>query len=52
VILTATPAGRSLVGQVRRLREAWLARRLAELSAQERSVLRVAAPVLDKLSQS
>ncbi|HEV3290523.1 MAG TPA: MarR family transcriptional regulator [Streptosporangiaceae bacterium] len=52
VILTATPAGRSLVGQVRRLREAWLARRLAELSVQERSVLRVAAPVLDKLSQS
>jgi len=52
VMLTATRAGRSLVGQVRRLREAWLARRLAELSAQERSVLRAAAPVLDKLSQS
>ena len=52
VTLTATAAGRSLVGQVRRLREAWLARRLAELSAQERSVLRAAAPVLDKLSQS
>lgn len=52
VMLTATATGRSLVGQVRRLREAWLARRLAELSAQERSVLRAAAPVLDKLSQS
>jgi DNA-binding MarR family transcriptional regulator len=52
VALTATAAGRSLVEQVRRLREAWLARRLAELSAQERSVLRAAAPVLDKLSQS
>lgn len=52
VMLTATAAGRSLVGEVRRLREAWLARRLAELSAQERSVLRAAAPVLDKLSQS
>ena len=52
VILTATAAGQSLVGQVRRLREAWLARRLAEPSAQERSVLRAAAPVLDKLSQS
>jgi DNA-binding MarR family transcriptional regulator len=52
VRLTATAAGRSLVGQVRRLREAWLAMRLAELSAQERSVLRAAAPVLDKLSQS
>ena len=52
VALTATPAGRSLVEQVRRLRDAWLARRLQELSAQERSVLRAAAPVLDKLSQS
>jgi DNA-binding MarR family transcriptional regulator len=52
VALSATAAGRSLVGQVRRLREAWLARRLAELSAQERSVLRAAAPVLEKLSQS
>jgi DNA-binding MarR family transcriptional regulator len=52
VVLTATAAGRSLVEQVRRLREAWLARRLAELSAQERSALRAAAPVLDKLSQS
>jgi len=52
VALTATAAGRSLVEQVRRLREAWLARRLLELSAQERSVLRAAAPVLDKLSQS
>jgi DNA-binding MarR family transcriptional regulator len=52
VALTATAAGRSLVEQVRRLKEAWLARRLRELSAQERSVLRAAAPVLDKLSQS
>jgi len=52
VALTATATGRSLVEQVRRLREAWLARRLRELSVQERSVLRAAAPVLDKLSQS
>jgi DNA-binding MarR family transcriptional regulator len=52
VALTATAEGRSLVNHVRRLREAWLARRLGELSARERSVLRAAAPVLDKLSQS
>jgi DNA-binding MarR family transcriptional regulator len=52
VALSATAAGRSLVEQVRRLREAWLARRLRELSAQERSALRAAAPVPDKLSQS
>jgi DNA-binding MarR family transcriptional regulator len=52
VALTATPAGQRLVEQVRRLREAWLATRLRELSAQERAVLRAAAPVLEKLSLS
>src|SRR5262250_835012 len=40
VILTVTPAGRSLVQKVRRRKEAWLARRLAELSPQERATLR------------
>jgi DNA-binding MarR family transcriptional regulator len=52
VILTVTPAGRSLVQKVRRRKEAWLARRLAELSPQERAILREAAPILEKLSQS
>jgi DNA-binding MarR family transcriptional regulator len=52
VALTVTAEGRSLVQQVRRLREAWLARRMRELSKQERSVLRAAAPVLEQLSQS
>ena len=52
VILTVTPAGRSLVQKVRRRKEAWLARKLAELSPQERAVLRAAAPILEKLSQS
>jgi DNA-binding MarR family transcriptional regulator len=52
VILTVTPAGRSLVQKVRRRKEAWLARRLAELSPQERATLREAAPILEKLSQS
>jgi DNA-binding MarR family transcriptional regulator len=52
VALTATAAGRSLVEQVRRLREVWLAVRLRELSAQGRAALRAAAPVLEKLSQS
>ena len=37
---------------ISRLREAWLAERLRELSAQERSALRAAAPMLEKLSQS
>jgi DNA-binding MarR family transcriptional regulator len=52
VILTVTPAGRTLVQKVRRRKEAWLARRLAELSPQERAILREAAPILEKLSQS
>src|SRR5262252_3308620 len=52
VILTVTPEGRDLVQKVRRRREAWLARRLAELSPQERATLRAAAPILEKLSQS
>ena len=52
VILTVTPKGRSLVQKVRRRKEAWLARKLAELSPQERAILREAAPILEKLSQS
>ena len=52
VILTVTPEGRSLVQKVRRRKEAWLARKLTELSPQERAILREAAPILEKLSQS
>jgi DNA-binding MarR family transcriptional regulator len=52
VILTVTPEGRSLVQKVRRRKEAWLARKLTELSPQERATLREAAPILEKLSQS
>lgn len=52
VILTVTPEGRALVNRVRRRREAWLAQRLQELTAEERTILRAAAPLLEKLSQS
>jgi DNA-binding MarR family transcriptional regulator len=52
VVLTVTAAGRDLVDKVRRRREAWLARKLAELSPEERATLRAAAPILEKLSQS
>jgi DNA-binding MarR family transcriptional regulator len=52
VVLTVTDQGRAVVQQSRRLREAWLAQRLRELSPQERALLRAAAPVLEKLSQS
>ena len=52
VVLTVTDGGRDLVFQARRLLEAWLARRLRELTPQERATLRAAAPILEKLSQS
>ncbi len=52
VILSVTSSGRELVQQIRRRREAWLARRLAELTPQERAALLAAAPVLEKLSQA
>jgi len=52
VILTVTADGRDLVQRVRRRREAWLAQRLQELSPDERQILRAAAPILEKISQS
>jgi DNA-binding MarR family transcriptional regulator len=52
VVLTVTPEGRDVVQRVRRRREAWLAQRLRELTPEERQVLRAAAPILEKLSQS
>jgi DNA-binding MarR family transcriptional regulator len=52
VVLTVTDRGREVVQQSRRLREEWLARRLRELTPQERAALRAAAPILEKLSQS
>jgi DNA-binding MarR family transcriptional regulator len=52
VVLTVSDAGREVVDQSRKFREAWLARRLRELTPQEKSKLRAAAPILEKLSQS
>ena len=52
VVLTVTADGRDLVQRVRRRREAWLAQRLQELSPAEREILREAAPILEKISQS
>ncbi len=52
VVLTVTGNGRDLVNEARRRRDAWLAKRLAELTPSERAALRAAAPILEKLSQS
>jgi DNA-binding MarR family transcriptional regulator len=52
VVLAATDAGRELLREHRRLKEAWLARRLAELTDEDRAVLERAAPILERLSRS
>ena len=52
VVLTVTDQGRDVVRKVRQLREAWLARRLRDLTPAERTILRDAVPILEKLSQS
>jgi DNA-binding MarR family transcriptional regulator len=51
-ILTVTEDGRALVQRVRRRKDAWLARHLAELTDAERATLHAALPILEKLSQS
>jgi DNA-binding MarR family transcriptional regulator len=52
VVLTLTDQGRDLLAEQRRLKEAWLAQRLSELSPIERDILAMAAPVLEKLSRT
>src|SRR6201992_812530 len=51
-VLTVTADGRDLAQRALRRREAWLAQRLQELSPQERQILRAAAPILERISQS
>jgi DNA-binding MarR family transcriptional regulator len=50
VVVRLSPAGRDLVAAERRRRDAWLTRRLRELTPDERAVLRQAAPILERLS--
>ena len=50
-IMSITPAGAALLDSERRMRDAWLAQRLAELTGDERALLRNVIPVLDKLAQ-
>ncbi|MEV0968818.1 MarR family winged helix-turn-helix transcriptional regulator [Microtetraspora glauca] len=52
VSVSVTAAGATLLKEERRTKEAWLARRLKELTAEERATLRAAAPILEKLSKS
>jgi DNA-binding MarR family transcriptional regulator len=52
VVVSLTERGRSLLREDRRRRDAWLSRRLHELSVEERALLRAAAPVLERLAGS
>ena len=51
VLVVLSDRGRTTLLADRARRDAWLSQRLRELSAEERAVLRKAAPILDRLSQ-
>lgn len=52
VVVTLTERGRATLLADRRRRDEWLARRLRDLTPDERAALRAAAPILEKLSSS
>jgi DNA-binding MarR family transcriptional regulator len=52
VVVGLTDAALKVLEESRRRKEAWLNRRLAELTAAERQVLREAAPILERLSHA
>jgi DNA-binding MarR family transcriptional regulator len=52
VLVALTPAGTGAVRETRRRRDAWLARRLADLSPNERDVLARAAEILRRIADS
>jgi len=52
VILEPTDQGRALLRQAREAREAWLARRLAELDPDEREALHRAAEILIRIART
>lgn len=51
VTVTVTEAAKKLLKEERARKEAWLTRQLKELSPEERTILRQAAPILEKLSR-
>jgi DNA-binding MarR family transcriptional regulator len=50
IVVALTAAGRDLLKEDRRRREAWLAQQLRDLSPEELDVLHDAAPILEKLA--
>ncbi len=51
-VVALTAEAKSLLREDRRRRDAWLSQRLAELTQEEREVLRAAAPLLDRLTSA
>ena len=52
VMVTLTSAARQVLDEDRRRRDAWLAHRLAELSPDQRALLRDVAPLLEEVAGS
>ena len=52
VVVTLADKGRLTLTADRRRRDAWLAQRLRELTAEERSALRQAAPIIERLAHA
>jgi len=52
VVVSITAAGRAEVKETRRRRDAWLARRLAELGPEQRRVLAEASQILRRIADS
>ena len=50
-IIAITDAGVALLDSERRSRDAWLARRLGTLTAEERALVQRVVPILDKLAE-
>ena len=51
-LVSLTKPATDLLRDDRRRREAWLARRLTELTQEERDVLRAAAPIIERLTRT
>jgi DNA-binding MarR family transcriptional regulator len=51
VILSVTEPGQAMLAQFERARDEWLSRRLAELTAEEREILRRAAEILSRVAK-
>jgi DNA-binding MarR family transcriptional regulator len=52
VVVALSDTGRATIAADRRRRDAWLAQRLRELTPHERTVLRQAAPIIERLAHA